>query len=374
MKKNQGKSLISIILMLLILILAGFLLYEIFYVDIFHIMNQEASTLNRNEVENRVETTVQEDFNTASGNIEIVEPIINNNYGSNENLVSDKYYYHQLDKYAKIIYDGFEENKENMKSGTYKIEFGTEFNDLLNSPGGEEDINIAFQSAWNAYTYDNMDVFYIDVGKLTLTTRTTTIGSISTHRVELSNGDNASYLKDNFNSQTKIDGKLNLLEAIQEEIARQLEGSSDYTKIREVHNWMVDNIEYDVDLEADEPYSISGALTEGKAVCEGYARGFKYIMDELNIPCVLVSGTGTNSAGETESHAWNYVQLDGNWYAVDVTWDDPIVIGNGYLSDETKYTHFLKGSNTFFSSHKEDGYLSPNSMKFTFPELSLVDY
>ncbi len=374
MKKNQGKSLISIILMLLILILAGFLLYEIFYVDIFHIMNQEASALNRNQVENRVETVHEEKLNTASENIEIVEPIINNNYGSNENLVSNKYYYRQLDKYAKIIYDGFEENKENMKSGTYKIEFGTEFNDLLNSPGGEEDINIAFQSAWNAYTYDNMDVFYIDVGKLTLTTRTTTIGSISTHRVELSNGDNSSYLKDNFNSQTKIDGKLNLLEAMQEEVARQLEGYSDYEKIREVHNWMVDNIEYDVDLEADEPYSISGALTEGKAVCEGYARGFKYIMDKLNIPCVLVSGTGTNSAGETESHAWNYVQLDGNWYAVDVTWDDPIVIGNGYLSDETKYTHFLKGSNTFFDSHTADGYLSPNSMKFTFPDLSAVDY
>ena len=374
MKKNQGKSLISIILMLLILILAGFLLYEIFYVDIFHIMNQEASALNRNQVEDRVETVHEEKLNTASENIEIVEPIINNNYGSNENLVSNKYYYRQLDKYAKIIYDGFEENKENMKSGTYKIEFGTEFNDLLNSPGGEEDINIAFQSAWNAYTYDNMDVFYIDVGKLTLTTRTTTIGSISTHRVELSNGDNSSYLKDNFNSQTKIDGKLNLLEAMQEEVARQLEGYSDYEKIREVHNWMVDNIEYDVDLEADEPYSISGALTEGKAVCEGYARGFKYIMDKLNIPCVLVSGTGTNSAGETESHAWNYVQLDGNWYAVDVTWDDPIVIGNGYLSDETKYTHFLKGSNTFFDSHTADGYLSPNSMKFTFPDLSAVDY
>ena len=374
MKKNQGKSLISIILMLLILILAGFLLYEIFYVDIFHIMNQEASALNRNQVENRVETVHEEKLNTASENIEIVEPIINNNYGSNENLVSNKYYYRQLDKYAKIIYDGFEENKENMKSGTYKIEFGTEFNDLLNSPGGEEDINIAFQSAWNAYTYDNMDVFYIDVGKLTLTTRTTTIGSISTHRVELSNGDNSSYLKDNFNSQTKIDGKLNLLEAMQEEVARQLEGYSDYEKIREVHNWMVDNIEYDVDLEADEPYSISGALTEGKAVCEGYARGFKYIMDELNIPCVLVSGTGTNSAGETESHAWNYVQLNGNWYAVDVTWDDPIVIGNGYVSNETRYTHFLKGSNTFFSSHEEDGYLSPNSMKFTFPDLSAVDY
>lgn len=262
-----------------------------------------------------------------------------------------------------------------MKSGTYTIDFGTEFNDLLNSEGGEEALNIAFQSAWNAYTYDNMDIFYIDVEKLTLTTKTTTLGSISTHRVELSNGDNSTYLKDNFSSRAKIDGKLNLLEAMRDEIARQLEGYSDYEKLKEVHDWMIENIEYDVDLEADEPYSISGALTEGKAVCEGYARSFKYIMDVLNIPCVLVSGTGTNSNGITESHAWNYVELDdGKWYAIDVTWDDPVVIGNGYVSKETRYKHFLKGANTFFKTHQEDGYLSPNSIEFEFPELSVSDY
>ena len=279
-----------------------------------------------------------------------------------------------MDEYAKIIYNGFEDNKENMKSGTYTIDFGNSFNDLLNTEGGEEALNIAFQSAWNAYTYDNMDVFYIDVEKLTLTTRTTTIGNLSMHQVKLSSGNNISYLKDNFSSQTKIKSKLDLLEAMRDEIAKQLQGYSDYEKIHEVHNWMIENIEYDVDLEADEPYSISGALTEGKAVCEGYASGFKYIMDELGIPCVLVSGTGTNSNGQTESHAWNYVKLYGNWYAVDVTWDDPVIIGNGYVSSDVKYRNFLKGTNTFFSTHVEDGYLSPNSIEFDFPELNTEDY
>ena len=261
-----------------------------------------------------------------------------------------------------------------MKTGTYEINFGTEFNDLLNSENGEEKLNVAFQSAWNAYTYDNMDVFYIDVEKLTLTTTTTSIGNFATHRVELSNGDNSSYLKTNFYSNSKLSSKIDLLEAIRKEIDRQLYGYSNYEKIREVHNWLIDNIEYDLNLESEEPYSISGALTEGKAVCEGYARSFKYIMDELNIPCVLVSGTGTNSNGETESHAWNYVQLDGKWYAIDVTWDDPVIIGNGYVSEDTKYKHFLKGSNTFLASHKEDGNITTNSIEFTFPELSREDY
>lgn len=289
-------------------------------------------------------------------------------------MVSDKYYYNQLDEYAKKIYDGLEENKENMKSGVYTIKFGTEFNDLLNSNNGEQKLNIAFQSAWNAYTYDNMDIFYIDVEKLTLMTTTTTIGNFSTHSVELSKGNNSSYLKSNFSSSSKLNGKINLLEAMKKEINRQLEGNSDYNKIKKVHDWLINNIEYDINLESEEPYSICGALTEGKAVCEGYARSFKYIMDGLQIPCVLVSGIGTNSNGETESHAWNYVQLDGKWYAIDVTWDDPIIIGNGYVSESTKYKHFLKGSNTFFASHKEEGNITDNSIEFNFPELSREDY
>ena len=261
-----------------------------------------------------------------------------------------------------------------MKNGIYEIDFGTEFNDLLNSEGGEAVLNEAFQSAWNAFTYDHIDVFYIDVEKLTLTTKTTSIGSFATHRVNLSSGAYNNYLKDDFGNIAKINEKLNLLDAIRKEMARQLEGYSNYEKIIEVHDWMVENIEYDTNLVAEEPYSISGALTEGRAVCEGYARAFKYIMDELNIPCVLVSGIGTNSAGETESHAWNYVQLDGNWYAIDVTWDDPIIVGNGYVANDVKYRYFLRGSDSFFDSHQEDGYLSTNSMEFIFPTLSATDF
>ena len=382
MKNNNGKSLASVILTILIIILILFLVYEIVYVDIFDIMGKNNAML--------ADTNIADNLNESTN---IVENNLNNSEVINENIIQNieytdisglynenlaqnysisKYYYNQLNEYGKIIYDGFEANKENMKSGTYTIDFGTKFSDLLNTENGESILNEAFQSAWNAYTYDNMDVFYIDVEKLTLTTRSLT--ALSIHNVEISNGSNTSYLKENFQNQDVLTGKLNLLEAMKQEINRQLEGYTDYEKIKEVHNWLIENIEYDINLESDEPYSISGALTEGKAVCEGYARSFKYIMDELKIPCVLVSGTGTNSNGETESHAWNYIQLDGNWYAIDVTWDDPIIVGNGYVTEETYYKYFLKGKNTFLKTHQPDGHLSQNSMKFTFPTLSAVDY
>ena len=382
MRNNKGRSVASVILTILIIILIVFLVYEIVYVDIFDIMKKDNTKVANQNVTGTSSTpanSLGNNYNSSEvveGNVflnieytDISELYQDNNIQNNN---SSRYYYDQLDDYGKIIYDGFANNKENMKSGTYTIDFGTEFSDLLNTENGEKILNEAFQSAWNAYTYDNMDVFYIDVEKLTLTTRSLT--ALSIHNVEISNGSNSSYLKENFQNQSVLIEKLDLLEKIKKEIDRQLEGFSDYDKIREVHNWLIDNIEYDVNLNADEPYSISGALTEGKAVCEGYARSFKYIMDELEIPCVLVSGTGTNSNGETESHAWNYVQLDGNWYAVDVTWDDPIIVGNGYVAEDTHYRHFLRGQNTFGETHQPDGYLSQNSMEFTFPTLSEEDY
>ena len=382
MRNNKGRSIASVILTILIIILIVFLVYEIVYVDIFDIMKKDNTKVANQNVTGSSSTpanSLENNYNSSEvveGNVflnieytDISELYQDNNIQNNN---SSRYYYDQLDDYGKIIYDGFANNKENMKSGTYTIDFGTEFSDLLNTENGERILNEAFQSAWNAYTYDNMDVFYIDVEKLTLTTRSLT--ALSIHNVEISNGSNSSYLKENFQNQSVLIEKLDLLETIKKEIDRQLEGFSDYDKIREVHNWLIDNIEYDVNLNADEPYSISGALTEGKAVCEGYARSFKYIMDELEIPCVLISGTGTNSNGETESHAWNYVQLDGNWYAVDVTWDDPIIVGNGYVAEDTHYRHFLRGQNTFGETHQPDGFLSQNSMEFTFPTLSEEDY
>lgn len=54
-------------------------------------------------------------------------------------------------------------------------------------------------------------------------------------------------------------------------------------------------------------------FVEGKAVCVGYAAGFKYIMDILDIPCICIT---------SETHIWNMVQINSNWYHVDVTWDD----------------------------------------------------
>ncbi len=349
LKKENGITLIKAILLILVTILVVFLAYEIIYVDLFDIVKK---------ADNPIDMIINE-----------------TNYQSYETVSSVKdYYYHQLDKTGKIIYKGLEDNIENMKSGNYKIDFGTQFNELLKRNDGEQRLNLSFQSAWNAFTYDYPEIFYIDVTKLILTTQTTKIGSFSTHKVSLSNDYNANYFSEGIDSEEELRKKEQQVQSIKNKIVASLQGYSKYDQIKYLHDWLVDNLKYDTTYNGSDIHNIYGALVQKKAVCEGYARTFKYILDGLEIENVLVSGTATNSNDITESHAWNYVQIDEKWYAVDVTWDDPIIKGGGKLTNKMKYQYFLKGSDNFLKNHVEDGYLSKNSIKFTFPTLEKKDY
>ncbi len=102
---------------------------------------------------------------------------------------------------------------------------------------------------------------------------------------------------------------------------------SDYEKELAIHDWMIDWADYDEeannnspdadpDPDNDNPY---GLIIQKKAVCYGYTAAFQLFMDMLNIECISVKGISQNTGGE---HAWNMVRINGEWYCVDVTWND----------------------------------------------------
>lgn len=94
-----------------------------------------------------------------------------------------------------------------------------------------------------------------------------------------------------------------------------------YDKIKYIYDWIVNNVEYK-DTENDQ--NIQSVFLEGKSVCAGYSRAFQYLCVKAGISCTYISGKLTNG----ESHAWNLVFLDGNYYWVDVTWGDPLYSEN----------------------------------------------
>lgn len=285
------------------------------------------------------------------------------------NVKIEKYFYNQLDDYSKTIYKAFESNKENMKTGTYKVELGSSFSELLGKENGQDELGKYYQSAIEAYTYDNPDVFYLSPNKMYLNIETTTRGRKTTYYVYVNSGNQENYLIDEFSSQEQINQAIKKLEQVKKYIIQNKTGNT-YDDIKMVHDYLIANIEYDSTISKDNIYNIYGALINGEAVCEGYARAFKYLMDGLEIPCTLVIGTGRNSEGNTENHAWNYVLLNDSWYAIDATWDDPVVTGVGWVSQATRYKYFLKGANDMNIDHQPNGRFTEGGKLFTYPEIS----
>lgn len=116
-----------------------------------------------------------------------------------------------------------------------------------------------------------------------------------------------------------------------------------YAQELAVHDWMLAHGSYDSNRLSllpdfqenpnnDNPY---GFLVDGKGICLGYSSTFQLFMELLGIECVTVEGT---AYGGTAAHAWNQVRLDGEWYCVDVTWDDPTT--SGTVSERSAHRFF----------------------------------
>lgn len=88
---------------------------------------------------------------------------------------------------------------------------------------------------------------------------------------------------------------------------------SDYEKALYVYDAISARCTYSAEDElGDTSY---GALTQGKALCQGYSKAFQLVMQSLGMRCLFVSS-------EDMVHGWNIIELDGNFYQLDLTWDD----------------------------------------------------
>lgn len=283
------------------------------------------------------------------------------------------YFYEQLNEYEKIIYNGLQENKENLETGTYIINYGDKFSDVLQQEDGNEILGQHYQSAVEAFLHDNMDIFYLDINKLYLNIQTTTRLTKKTYNVFIGPANNSTYYYDEFTSKEQVEIAKQEIENEKNAIISSLKGSQ-YKQIMQIHDYLVDNIEYDSSYVSSESYTMYGALIKGTCVCEGYAESFKYLANSIGIECEIVQGQATNSSNKTENHAWNIVNLNGTWYLVDATWDDPIIIGNGYVTKDIKYKYFLKGTDTFNKDHVMEYQFSEGGKTFKYPEISTEDY
>ena len=367
MRKEKGfinllLSLITIIL-LLVVIFFGYLVYVDYFGEATIVIGEAGYPIIENS-----NVSEREENEEPIGNIDI------SNTSQQDNTYSDNFFYSQLSDSAKLIYTELYKNKENLKTGTYTVQFGDAFKDILSQENGSDKLKEEYQSAIEAFTYENPDVFYLDVTKMYINIEMIKRLFTTKYNVYINSYQDSNYLAEPFYSKENIDECQAQIESVRDNILSNIEGKSTVDKIRYIHNYLIDNIQYDQTVQKDNIYNIYGALVLKEGVCEGYAKALQYLLSSAGIENIIVTGTATNNNGETENHAWNYVKIGNAWYALDVTWDDPIIIGGGKINDKIRYQYFLKGSRTMDENHYLSNQFTENGMEFEFPKLSITDY
>jgi len=89
-----------------------------------------------------------------------------------------------------------------------------------------------------------------------------------------------------------------------------------------IHNYIINNCDYDEEAAESEGVQGNendayGVFVDGKAVCEGYSKAFQILCNKADIDCIQLMGIV-----DSDNHVWNCVKIGGDWYQIDVTWDD----------------------------------------------------
>lgn len=92
----------------------------------------------------------------------------------------------------------------------------------------------------------------------------------------------------------------------------------------EIHDYIVDNCEYRMTKDDYLCSSSYGALVTKAAACEGYSKAAKLLLDRAGIESTVLCGISTDVDGNAGNHMWNAVKLNGDYYYLDCTWDDPV--------------------------------------------------
>ena len=153
-------------------------------------------------------------------------------------------------------------------------------------------------------------------------------------------------------SRENIAKQISLFNSKAEEILKKIPANySDVLKEKMIHDYLADNTAYDyksaedLTLQFGEAMSHAwdsyGALVEGNVVCEGYSKAFAYLCHCVGLNSVTVTGEANGGP-----HMWNAVQIENEWYNIDVTWDDSAEIRTysyfNLTTEQLRVTHTVK--------------------------------
>lgn len=131
------------------------------------------------------------------------------------------------------------------------------------------------------------------------------------------------------------------------DIAQKLKKDSDFESVKAAYDYIINRVDYDYDYNNYLDYE---GFRDGVMVCSGYSMALFHLLVDMNIPVRIVNGYCTEEEKSVTAHAWNVVKIDGKWYNIDATWDDP-----GEEKD-IQYQYFLKSDADFGNHYRNNAY------------------
>lgn len=289
----------------------------------------------------------------ALGNVDnVVNAIIENNEIVQDRPTDSQIEQFETKKETKCFYY-YDNLSQDEKTAYLTLYYGfVEYDDSIRMEVQEEDLKDVF----TAVLYDNPDMFWVDYEYDYMVYSDSVAFSPKYRLTE----DEVKTMQDSVND--KID----------EIITEVNKLDSDYEKELYIHDYIIENTEYDISTLENMGDTVYSVLVSGKSICEGYARTVQILLDKLGIENYLVTGD-TESDGEILPHMWNIVNIDGDNYHLDVTWDD--------LNDEfdTVYFYFnvtdeyisrdhykINPQNNNCNSTKSNYFVKENTLVYTY--------
>jgi len=203
-----------------------------------------------------------------------------------------KYYFSLLDNIEKHAYNNI---LSSIKTFPQKIEIPVLSEESLNK-------------VYEALLYDNPELFFLN------------------ETCTAENYGNVAYFLPKY-SMTSSDYSAMIGKCVDvagEIVSRANEHNFVFEKERIVHDEIIKKCSYTNDSANTYKSSIYGVLVYGSASCEGYAKTAKYLFDLLQIESYVMTGSSYAPTGEMQPHMWNIINLGGDYYHLDLTWDDPV--------------------------------------------------
>lgn len=127
---------------------------------------------------------------------------------------------------------------------------------------------------------------------------------------------------------------------------------TEFQKVKAINDWVVNNTRYNEDTTTSE-HAAYTLFNEGEGVCQAYALAALRLLEEEGFEVKYVTGDAGGVA-----HGWNLVKVDGKWYHLDTTWNDPVSkTGEDILS----YKYFLISDKAIEADHFIDARVYPKA-------------